>query len=259
MTERLSHAHRRRVNCSYRARRGAGSIPASPTMSPGKPTRFPGTQKPSQFRSDSTACRGLRTEFRPFSRVLRLKSPASLSPQNSVSRTTRWRGRRRGFAFAKLSALPFARSCTIASTTPSTRVPKYSGSSRFSRSAASASAVCASVGKIVGAKGSPAAPRRADGHQQRSRARRSAACTPLRSSKASRRGASSFTCLISAATIAGVHAPRRSRARLLGRAPMRRKDPDNWRMVMASPSSRIPAPRATIRRQARRTRAAIVW
>ena len=40
--------------------------------------------------------RGLRTEFRPFSRVLRLKSPASLSPQNSVSRTTRWRGRSRG-------------------------------------------------------------------------------------------------------------------------------------------------------------------
>src|SRR5271166_3910251 len=63
--------------------------PLRPPCSPGKPTRFPGTQKPSQFRSDSAACRGLRTEFRPFSRVLRLKSPASLSPQNSVSRTTR--------------------------------------------------------------------------------------------------------------------------------------------------------------------------
>ena len=42
------------------------------------------------------ACRGLRTEFRPFSRVRHLNSPASLSPQNSVSRTTRWRGRSRG-------------------------------------------------------------------------------------------------------------------------------------------------------------------
>ena len=31
-------------------------------------------------------------EFRPFSRVLRLKSPAGLSPQNSVSRTKRWIG-----------------------------------------------------------------------------------------------------------------------------------------------------------------------
>ena len=66
-----------------------------PPCSPGKPTRFPGRQKPSQFRSVSEACRGLRTEFRPFSRVLRLSLPASLSPQNSVSRTTRWRGRSR--------------------------------------------------------------------------------------------------------------------------------------------------------------------
>ena len=33
----------------------------------------------------SRRSRGLRTEFRPFSRVPRLKSPASLSPQNSVS------------------------------------------------------------------------------------------------------------------------------------------------------------------------------
>ena len=64
-----------------------------PPWSPGKPTRFPGRQKPSQFRSVTEACRGLRTEFRPFSRILRLKSPASLCPQNSVSRTTRWRGR----------------------------------------------------------------------------------------------------------------------------------------------------------------------
>ena len=37
-----------------------------------------------------------RTEFRPFSRILRLKSPASLCPQNSVSRPTRWRGRSGG-------------------------------------------------------------------------------------------------------------------------------------------------------------------
>ena len=36
--------------------------------------------------------------------VLRLKSPAGLSPQNSVSRTKRWRGRSRGVTFAKLSA-----------------------------------------------------------------------------------------------------------------------------------------------------------
>ena len=35
------------------------------------------------FRSVSEACRGLRTEFRPFSRVRHLNSPASLSPQNS--------------------------------------------------------------------------------------------------------------------------------------------------------------------------------
>ena len=33
-----------------------------------------------------------------------IAASASLSPQNSVSRTTRWRGRSRGFAFAKLSA-----------------------------------------------------------------------------------------------------------------------------------------------------------
>ena len=38
----------------------------------------------------------LQTEFRPFSRILRLKSPASLCPQNSVSRPTRWRGRSGG-------------------------------------------------------------------------------------------------------------------------------------------------------------------
>ena len=47
---------------------------------------------------------GLRTEFRPFSRVLRLNSPAGLSRQNSVSRTKRWRGRSRAVTFAKLSA-----------------------------------------------------------------------------------------------------------------------------------------------------------
>ena len=41
--------------------------------------------------SVSEACRGLRTEFRPFSRVLGLKSPASLSPQNSRSWTFRSR------------------------------------------------------------------------------------------------------------------------------------------------------------------------
>jgi hypothetical protein len=32
------------------------------------------------------------------------KSPASLSPQNSVSRTTGWKGRSRSFVFVKLSA-----------------------------------------------------------------------------------------------------------------------------------------------------------
>ena len=58
----------------------------------------------SQFRSVSEACRSLRTEFRPFSVFLRPQSPAGLSPQNSVSRTKRWRGRSRGLAFAKMSA-----------------------------------------------------------------------------------------------------------------------------------------------------------
>src|SRR5208337_1003415 len=58
-----------------------------PPCSPGKPPRFAGRQNPPQFRSVSGAQRGLRTEFRPFSRVLRLQSPASLCPQNSVSRT----------------------------------------------------------------------------------------------------------------------------------------------------------------------------
>ena len=53
---------------------------------------------------------GLRGVWRSANRiptvfaVLRPKSPASLSPQNSVSWTTRWRGPSRGFAFAKLSA-----------------------------------------------------------------------------------------------------------------------------------------------------------
>src|SRR5271165_2680301 len=79
---------------------------------PDKPTRFPGGQKPSQFRSVSEAIRGLRTEFRPFSRILRLKSPASLCPQNSVSRTTRWRGRSRGLCrrarHGEALALPLA-------------------------------------------------------------------------------------------------------------------------------------------------------
>ena len=70
--------------------------PLRSTIHTGKPTLFPGRQKPSQFRSVSEACRGLRTEFWPFSRILRLKSPASLCPQNSVSRTTRWRGRSGG-------------------------------------------------------------------------------------------------------------------------------------------------------------------
>ena len=41
------------------------------------PRRFPGRQKPSQFRSVSEAYRGLRTEFRPFSRVRRPNSHAS--------------------------------------------------------------------------------------------------------------------------------------------------------------------------------------
>ena len=85
------------------ARMLGGSISVVPHKgaggsSTGKPTRFPGRQKPSQFRSVSEACRGLRTEFRPFSRILRLKLPASLCPQNSVSRPTRWRGRSGGRA-----------------------------------------------------------------------------------------------------------------------------------------------------------------
>ena len=52
----------------------------SGSKSTGKLPRFPGREKPLQFRSVSEACRGLRTEFPPFSRVLRLNSPASLSP-----------------------------------------------------------------------------------------------------------------------------------------------------------------------------------
>ena len=68
-----------------------------PEVNDVRPAHFhsnPSVGKPSQFRSVSEACRGLRTEFRPFSRILRLKSPASLCPQNSVSRTTRVRRRR---------------------------------------------------------------------------------------------------------------------------------------------------------------------
>src|SRR5271166_2527413 len=42
-------------------------IPSAPPCSPGKPTRFPGRQKPSQFRSVREVYGGLRTEFRPFS------------------------------------------------------------------------------------------------------------------------------------------------------------------------------------------------
>src|SRR5208337_789127 len=68
-TARDSRTHQREVR---------GSNPLCPRW-------FPGPQKLSQFRSVSEAQRGLRTEFRPFSRVLRLKSPAGLSPQNSVS------------------------------------------------------------------------------------------------------------------------------------------------------------------------------
>ena|SRR5208337_221278 len=44
-----------------------------PPYSPSKPGRFPGRQKPPQFRRVSEAQRGLRTEFRLFSRILRLK------------------------------------------------------------------------------------------------------------------------------------------------------------------------------------------
>ena len=63
----------------------------APPCSPGKPTLFPGRRNPRNFGRLVRRSRGLRTEFRPFSRILHLNSPASLSPQNSVSRTTRWR------------------------------------------------------------------------------------------------------------------------------------------------------------------------
>src|SRR5208283_1154805 len=86
-----------------------------PPYSTGKPTRFPGRQKPSQFRSVSEACRGLRTEFRPFSRVLRPKSPASLRPQNSVSKDGVCFGfvsSDRGWAAAVLTLDAWPKSCS---------------------------------------------------------------------------------------------------------------------------------------------------
>ena len=102
-TETVGFAVNVRIYSAANSDRTSGSVrwPSvrfrlAPPYSTCKPTRFPGRQKPSQFRSVSEACRGLRTEFRPFSRILRLKSPASLCPQNSVSRTTRWRGRSGG-------------------------------------------------------------------------------------------------------------------------------------------------------------------
>src|SRR5271166_2385422 len=63
---------------------GRTAIDDDTSMSPGS---FEAAIKRGPFSGE--ACRGLRTEFWPFSRVPRLQSAASLSPQNSVSRTTR--------------------------------------------------------------------------------------------------------------------------------------------------------------------------
>ena len=63
--------------------------PSAPPSSPGKPRPFPGPQKASQFLSVSEACRGLRTEFPPFSRVLRLNSPAIAEAQAAGAKSLR--------------------------------------------------------------------------------------------------------------------------------------------------------------------------
>ena len=58
------------ANPATRRRQVTMTISLNPLRSSrGKPARFPGRQKFSQFRSVSEACRGLRTEFRPFSRA----------------------------------------------------------------------------------------------------------------------------------------------------------------------------------------------
>ena len=78
-----------------------------PPCSPGKPTRFPGRQKPSQFRSVSEACRGLRTEFRPFSRVLRpeIARPRAQTDPPSLNATYQ-KQRERYIAGLRMAGLP---------------------------------------------------------------------------------------------------------------------------------------------------------
>ena len=92
-TGRADHPHPalgQDLTPSSTARRAqAGSDVRARPCSPRKPTRFPGRQKPSQFRSVSEAQRGLRTKLRPFFRVLRPKSPASLSAGRPCRRRSR--------------------------------------------------------------------------------------------------------------------------------------------------------------------------
>src|SRR5208337_5025927 len=77
-----------------------------PPCSPGKPTRFPGRQKPSQFRSVSEACGGLRTESRPFSLFCAQNRPPV------SARKIPFPGPRDGEAGAEASRSPnFCRAC----------------------------------------------------------------------------------------------------------------------------------------------------
>ena len=77
-----------------------------PPCSPGKPTRFPGRQKPSQFRSVREVCGGLRTEFRPFSLFCAQNRPPV------SARKIPFPGPRDGEAGAEASRSPnFCRAC----------------------------------------------------------------------------------------------------------------------------------------------------
>ena len=68
------------ANSSSQIRRSAPAS-ASPSRGPGNGILWA-----------DEACRGLRTEFRPFSRILRLKSPASLDPLRLARATRRSHG-----------------------------------------------------------------------------------------------------------------------------------------------------------------------
>ncbi len=76
------------------------TISLNPLFRYDKPTRFPGRRKPSQFRSVSEACRGLRTEFRPFSAFCAQNRPPV------SARKIPFPGRRDGEAEAGAERLP---------------------------------------------------------------------------------------------------------------------------------------------------------